>query len=461
MNRQIPAEFETEYAKKLRTPQQAAAEIRDGERIVTATSSSQPRAFLRSLADRTYELKDVHLVGSFLADDYEFLKEEAHGHINVLISFLGVKSREYFFRKRMTDNIEVYSYDFSRTEAVMEQLFRPDVFVFESPLPDEKGNFSFGVIGAMYGRSAADYVKNHGGRIIVQVNPSVPFVYSGREEDYINIRDVDIICESEEEIFPVPLSEPTETEAAIARRILPYIHDGATLQLGFGGIANAIGFSLGDRQHLGIHTESYVDSMMYLEKQGAVDNSMKNVGKGVSQAAFIMGTRELYDWADRNRGISTMPISYITSPHIIAQINDFISINSCMNCDLTGQVGSESIGLRQFSSQGGQVAFVHGAGLSQGGRSFLCMKSFNRKKDGEMVSTIDLGLPYGTAVTTPRHEVDCIVTEWGCAELKYKPLNQRAIALINIAHPDFRKKLYDEALANRIIAKHQAYRIDG
>ena len=154
-----------------------------------------------------------------------------------------------------------------------------------------------------------------------------------------------------------------------------------------------------------------------------------------------------------------MPISYITDPNVIAQIDNFISINSCMNCDLTGQVGAESIGLRQFSSQGGQVAFVRGANLSNGGKSFVCMKSTNKKKDGSLLSTIDLGLPYGTAVTTPRHEVDCIVTEWGCAELKYKPLNQRAIELINIAHPDFRQKLYDEALANQIVAKHQAYKI--
>lgn len=454
-------QVEKEYREKLVTPQQAAASVQDGDRLVTATSSSQPRAFLRSLADRTFELNDVTLIGSFLADDYEFLKEEAHGHINVLISFMGVKSREYFFRKRMTDNISVYSYDFSKTENVMENLFRPDIFTFESPEPDENGNFSFGVIGAMYGRPAADYVKKHGGRIIVQVNRSVPFLYSGREEDYINIRDVDMICESDEEIFPVPLSDPTEHEAAIAQHILPYIHDGATLQLGFGGIANAIGFSLGDRKHLGIHTESYVDSMMYLEQKGAVDNTRKKIGKGVSQTAFVMGTKTLYDWADRNRGIATMPISYITNPQIISQIDDFISINSCMNCDLTGQVGAESIGLRQFSSQGGQVAFVRGAGLSRGGRSFLCMKSVNQKKNGEKTYTIDLGLPYGTAVTTPRHEVDCIVTEWGCAELKYKPLKERAIALINIAHPDFRKRLYDAALENRIIARHQAFRIDG
>ena len=455
MNEKIQAE----YQKKLVSVEEAATSIKDNDRILVATSSSQPRDFLRKLSERTYDLNNVQMVGSFFADDYEFLKNEAHGHINTMVSFMGVKSREYFFKKRITENIEVYSYDFSKTERVMENLFRPGIFAFESPEPDENGNFSFGVIGAMYGKSAADYAKKHGGRIIVQVNKSVPFIYSGREEDYINIKDVDMICESSEAIFPVPLSEPTEIEATIASHILPYINDGATLQLGFGGIANAIGFSLGDRKHLGIHTESYVDSMMFLEKKGVVDNTMKKNGKGVSQTAFIMGTKELYDWSDRNKGIVTMPISYITDPNVIAQIDNFISINSCMNCDLTGQIGSESIGLRQFSSQGGQIAFVRGANLSKGGKSFVCMKSTNRKKNGELLSTIDLGLPYGTAVTTPRHEVDCIVTEWGCAELKYKPLNQRAIELINIAHPDFRQKLYDEALANQIVAKHQAYKI--
>lgn len=449
-----------QYAEKLVSVDEAAASIRDGDRIVIATSSSQPRAFLRSLAERTYDLKDVCLIASFLGEDYTFLNNEARGHINVLISFMGLKSREYFFKKKISENIEVYSYDFSNTERVMEHLFQPSVFAFETAPPDENGNLSFGVIGAMYGEAAADYAKAHGGRIIVQVNKNVPFIYSGREEDYLQIKDVDLICESEEEIFPVPLADPTEVEETIASYILPYIHDGATLQLGLGGIANAIGFSLDSRKHLGIHTESYVDSMMYLEKKGVVDNTRKAVGRNVSQAAFIMGTKELYRWADRNKGIVTMPLSYVTDSNVIAQIDNFISINSCMNCDLTGQVGAESIGLRQFSSQGGQVAFVRGANLSKGGRSFVCMKSTNKKKDGERISTIDLGLPYGTAVTTPRHEVDCIVTEWGCAELKYKPLNQRAIALINIAHPDFRQRLYDEAVANQIIKKYQAFRID-
>lgn len=452
MNAQVQAEFNS----KLVTIEDAAGVVQNGDRLLVATSSSQPIDLLNAIAARTYELENVEIIGSFFADDYEFLKAEANGHINAMTTFMGVKEREYFFKKRITDNIKIFTYDFSNSRRAMEEMYKPTIFAYETAEPDENGNFSLGVLGALYGKQAADYVKAHGGKIIVQVNKTVPFIYSGEDDDYINIKDVDIICQSERPIFPVPLSEPTETESRIASHILPYINDGATLQLGFGGIANAIGFSLDGRQHLGIHTESYVDSMMYLEEKGVVDNSMKKVGRGVSQTAFVMGSKELYDWADRNKRIETMPIAHITDPNVIGQIDNFISINSCMNADLTGQIGSESIGLRQFSSQGGQVAFVRGANLSKGGRSFVCMRSTNKKKDGSIISTIDLGLPYGTAVTTPRHDVDCVVTEWGCAELKYKPLNERALEMIKIAHPDFRQKLYDEALKNHIIYKHQS-----
>ena len=449
-----------EYNSRLVSMETAAASIKDGDRVITATSSSQPRELLREISKRTYELNDVWMIGSFFADDYEFLKNEAYGHINLMTMFMGIKEREYYFKKKITENIRVYTYDFMNTGRAMEELFKPNVYLVESPEPDDQGRFSFGVLGSLYGRAAVDYVKKVGGKVIVQVNKDVPFLYAGRESDYIFMDEVDMIVESDEPIFCVPLPDPTDTERAIASYILPYIKDKATLQLGFGGIANAIGFSLDDRQHLGIYTESYVDSMMYLEEKGVIDNSTKPEGfKGISQTAFVMGSRELYDWSDSNKRIATMPIHWLTDTNNIACIDNFISINSCMNSDLTGQIGSESIGLRQMTSQGGQVAFVKGANLSKGGRSFVCMRSTNSKKDGSITSTIDLGLPYGTAVTTPRHEVDCVVTEWGCAELKYKALNERAAALINIAHPDFRKDLFDRALAAQIVSKHQAAEI--
>ena len=445
-----------EYKKRLVSMEDAALTINDGDRIVVATGPSQPKELLKAIAKRTYELKDVWCIGSYLAEEYEFLKNEAYGHINTMTTFMGICEREYYFKRRITENIRVFTYDFMNSGRAMKELYKPNVYVFESPEPDEFGRFSLGLTGQVYGRAAIDYIKEHGGQVIVQVNREVPFLKPGMEEGYIKMDEINLIVESKDPLFTVNLPEPTDIDRAIAGHILPYIHDGSTLQLGFGGIANAIGFSLDDRKHLGVHTEAYVDSMMYLQAKGVIDNSGKK-GElcGISQTAFVMGSKRLYEYAASDKGIVTMPIHWITDTNNIAAIDNFISINSCMNADLTGQVGAESIGLIQMTSQGGQVAFVKGANLSKGGKSFLCMRSTNGKKGGPITSTIDIGLPYGTAVTTPRHDVDCIVTEWGCAELKYKPLNERAIEMINIAHPDFRQSLVDKALEIQLISKHQ------
>lgn len=448
-------ELQREYNKRLVSAETAAASIKDGDRIVTGTGATQPVDIYLALAERKHELKDVEIICSFFLEPYGFLEEDSIGHINTLTTFMGVKEREYYYRKGITDNIKVFTYDFVNTGRAIEALFKPTVYMCQVSEPDENGYFSLGTTGSMYGRASADYAD----RIILQVNKKMPYCHGAKEDAFVHISEVDMIVESDRDLFKVDLGEPSELDKQTASYILPYIGDGATIQLGLGGIANAIGFSLADRQHLGIHTESYLDSMMYLTQKGVIDNSLKKENKGISITSFALGTQELYDFVDHNPDIHMMAIHKVTDPNRIGAIDNFISINSCMNADLTGQVGSESIGLKQFSSQGGQVAFVRGANLSKGGKSFLCMRSTNKSKDGNISSTIDLGLPYGTAVTTPRHDVDCIVTEWGCAELKYKALNERAIEMIKIAHPDFRQRLYDEALEKHIVYKHQAYKL--
>jgi len=217
------------------------------------------------------------------------------------------------------------------------------------------------------------------------------------------------------------------------------------LQIGIGGIANAVGFSLVNHKHLGVYTEMYTESMYYLTKKGAIDNSKKKLYPGISVFGFALGSKEMYKFLDNNPNILSKPYEYTNNPYIIAQHDNFVSVNACLAVDITGQVCSESIGKVQFSGTGGQVDFVRGAQLSKGGKSFIAMHSVVEKKDGSRLSKIVMNHPAGSIITTGRTDVQYIVTEYGIADLQNKSKMQRAQALINIAHPDFRDQLVFEA----------------
>ena len=220
------------------------------------------------------------------------------------------------------------------------------------------------------------------------------------------------------------------------------IPDGATLQLGLGGLSNAIGYGLKDRRNLSIHTEMYSDSMMYLAKLGAIS------GKQV--AGFAQGSQALYDYISEGH-VEFMPLSIVNDPVEIGKNDNMISINACIMADLTGQVCSESIGFRQYSGTGGQLDFVRGAAMSKGGKSFLCLSSTRTDKQGKRHSKITVDFPKGAVVTTPRSDVMYIVTEYGIADLYLRSIEDRVHAMISIAHPDFRKELHEQAVQNGLI----------
>jgi acyl-CoA hydrolase len=221
------------------------------------------------------------------------------------------------------------------------------------------------------------------------------------------------------------------------------IPDGATIQVGLGGLANAIGYGLESKKNLSVHTEMFTDSMVYLAKKGVVN--------GKVLAAFGLGSTELYEFVGEGK-VELAPISYVNNPFEIGKNDDFISINGSLMVDLTGQVCSESLGHDQYSSTGGQLDYVRGASVSKGGKSFICLASTVKNKDGSVKSTISLNLPAGEVVTTPRSDVMYVVTEYGIANLFNKPIRERAKELIAIAHPDFRAQLTAEAKAAGIIA---------
>jgi Acetyl-CoA hydrolase len=434
--------WKTAFEEKLVSLEKAASVIKSGDRIISTTMSSMPIDLLIAIGNRHEELRDVMISSQVVLYPFEWLKKDYAGHIRMHTTFMGVAERNRYDE----GNVDITSYQFSRSEWLIKNRIKPTVMVAEVSPPNENGFMSLGPVGSLYGKCAATEAAT----VICQVNPKVPFV-SGGQDSFLHVSEVDFICKSNRDLVEFLQPPVLEEEEKIARHIMPYIKDGATIQLGLGGVANAVGFGLKDHKHLGVHSEMLTDSMVDLVKKGVIDGSRKTIHPGKLLISFGYGSQALYDFMDKNDLIEAQPIYYVANANVVARHKDFVSINSCIACDLTGQVGSESIGFRQFSGTGGQLDFVRGAVASEGGRSFLCMRSTTQKKDGTLVSKITAALPPGTAVTTPRTDADCIVTEYGVAEVRDKSFAERARALIAIAHPQFRDQLEREAKEHKIL----------
>lgn len=287
--------------------------------------------------------------------------------------------------------------------------------------------------------------------VILEINDRLPRIYGGFDES-IHISEVDYIVEGPHpELLQIPTAKPGREELAIADQIVPLIRSGSTLQLGIGGMPGAIGKLLADSDvtDLGMHTELASDAYVDLYEAGKLTNRKKKLwpGKGVTGIAF--GTDRFYEWVNENPGVAACPLEYVNSPGVIGQIDNMVSINSCIAVDLYGQVNAESSGLRHISGTGGQLDFVTGASDSAGGKSFICTKSFYTDKDGNRHSNIRPHF-YGDIVTTPRSQSYFIVTEYGMANLEGRSNWERAEMLISLAHPDFREELIRAADAQKI-----------
>ncbi len=430
------------YKKKLVSVEDAAAVIKSNDRIWYSPGGSAPFDLINAICNRKDELKNVSMFSGLAFYPFEHFKAEYKGHISHTAGFVGPAER------RMLDqgNIEVASNQFAHTDWVTKNIVKPNVFLAEAAPPDENGNFSFGVLGVYNGHTAAQCADT----IIVQVNNEAPFVYGPREA-FINIEDVDYICEQDHKLFELPKVPITDVEKTIANKIVSFIENGSTFQIGIGGLSNAVGFFLEHHKDLGIHTEMLVDSMVTLAEKGIVTGSKKTLHPDEITCCFGAGSGKLYDFMHKNKSLRAYPISYIADENVIARNNQFISINNALMCDLTGQVCSESIGFSQYSGVGGQINFVRGAKMAPGGKSFLVLESTTKKADGAVISRIATAFPPGTVVTTPRSDVDYIVTEYGYAHLRGKTIPARVKEMINIAHPDFREQLMKEAKDNKLL----------
>jgi|GEM_PF-11040 len=415
------------FEKKYMTPVEAAKLVESNDVLWAGGFSDCPDAVLEALADRKEELENVKVITALCAKPHRIMRGEFAGHIEMHSIFFGPAERKYF----KEGNVYVNSVHFSQTGPALEHVYKVNTLCVEVSEPDEDGNMYYGPMGVAWDGRVAGYAK----KIIVQINK-----YQGKvrgEGCCINVKDVDAICREDHPLAELSQPPVSEIDQKIASYIIPDIPDGATLQVGLGGIANAVAYALEDKKHLGVHTEMLTDSMVYLANKGAIDGDKILAG-------FGLGSKLVWDFC--NTCIPELgDISIVNVPDFAGQHDNFISINSCLMADVTGQVGSESIGFKQFSSTGGQLDYVRAAGISKGGKSYLCVKSTVKTKDGKVNSSITLSFPPGQAVTTPRSDVMYIVTEYGKADLRNKPIRDRVKAMISIAHPDFREQLTQEA----------------
>ena len=323
-----------------------------------------------------------------------------------------------------------------------DHITPPDVAMFQVTPMDKHGYFNFG-LSASHLRAVIEKSKV----VIVEVNKNMPRCLGGFD-NCIHISEVDMIVEGRNDPMGIQPSNPaTEVDKAVAKLIVEQIPNGACLQLGIGGMPNTVGAMLceSDLKDLGVHTEMYVDAYVDLALAGKVTCMRKNLDRGRQVYAFAAGTQKLYDYLDDNPACMAAPISYTNDVRTVAALDNFISINNAVDVDLYGQVNGETAGIKQISGAGGQQDFVLGAYLSKGGKSFICLSSTHKNKDGSLASRIRPTLQTGSVVTDTRVNTMYVVTEYGIAPLRDRTIRQRVENLIAVAHPDFRAELRRQA----------------
>ncbi len=416
------------YKQKLVSVEDAAKVIESGDKCLLGPCSAAPIQLMEAICDRVDELENVEVVTGMALYPFKFFQSPDYiGRITFNTIFYG--AAEKFFYDMGTVNIN--SIHLSEVSSCLRPVYGVNTLLADVSLPDEEGYLYYGPMGVAVNGEVAEYAK----KIIVQVNKFQPKVSGIKHR--IHVSEVTCLCESDHPLPELPQPEVSDIERKIASLLLPRIKDGSCIQIGLGGLSNAVGYGLEEKKNLSVHTEMFTDSMVYLAKKGVINGRMF--------ASFGLGSTELYEFVGEGK-VELCPISFVNNPYEIAKNDNFVSINACLMADLTGQVCSETLGHSIYSSTGGQLDYAKGAAMSKGGQSFLCMSSTVKKKDGTIGSTITLDLPAGEVVTTPRSEVMYIVTEYGIADLYHQPIRERVKRMIAIAHPDFREALHKQAL---------------
>lgn len=436
-----------EYNAKLCTPEEAVMLVKDGDWVDYGHTCTFPAALDRALAGRKGQLKDVKVRNAIANKPIQIVEQDPEQesftynvwHYSGLDRRYADKGLAYFEPMLFRDCGSYYTKGYAKVNVAM---------VTVTPM-DEYGNFNFGLANCLMQEmlDAAD-------KIIVEVNESMPVIY-GMQTDHIHISQVDKVVMATEPISVVPTAKASEIDRKIADQIFPYLEDGTTIQLGIGGMPNAVGslISESDLKDLGMHTELMSDGYLDLYMSGKMNDSKKGMFRGKGVFSICFGSRELYDFLNENQMILSAPMHFVNDPYTIKSLGKFVSINSCVAMDLYGQVCSESAGTRQISGTGGQLDFVTGAYMNPDAKAFLAMPSARMDKEGNLHSNILPQFNAGDIITTPRTQAPYMVTEFGVANLSGRTTWERAEAIINIAHPQFRDELIKAAEKQKIWRK--------
>ena len=428
------------YHNRIVSAEEAVQAVKSGDRVYLTGNCSVPQALMKALVERAPSLTDVEVCHILTLGKTPYADPELTGHIRVNTLFIGEgvraavnEGRADFTPVRLSEVPRLFT----------EGILPIDVAFIHVTPPDEHGFCSFGV-EVSTNRSAAQSAK----LVIAELNPQMPRTLG---DAFIHISRIHKIVPVDYPIFTATMGTPSELSMQIGRHVAGLIEDGSTMQMGIGAIPDGVLYYLKDKKDLGIHTEMFSDGVIELYEKGVVTGEKKSIDKGKMVAGFLIGSKKLYDFVDNNPVVEMRPTEYVNDPYIIRQNDKMVAINSAIEVDLTGQVCADSIGPRLYSGVGGQLDFIRGAARSRGGKPIIGLPSSGQGKNGEGFSRIVSMIKPGAGVVTTRYDVHYVVTEYGVANLYGRTIRQRAKALIDVAHPDFRAELERKAIELRYL----------
>ena len=432
-----PTDWREEHREQILTPDQAASKLRPGHRVFVGSGCGTPQALVAALARHAGSLSDTEIIHMLSQGEAPYAEKELAGAFRVNSFFIAANVRDAI-QEGLGDYTPIFLSEIPRLFSSGQLPL--DVALIQVSSPDERGRVSLGV--------SVDIVKSaaeNAGLVIAQVNPRMPRTHG---DSFLELDDIDWLVPHEEPILEFDHPEPDELTRRIGEYVAALVEDGATVELGIGRIPHAVLEFMGDRKDLGIHTEMLTDPIIDMIEKGVVTGAHKSLDRGKVVASFCMGSRRLYDYVDDNPAFAFHPTEYVNDPFLISRQRKMVAINVALEIDLTGQVCADSLGGRFFSGIGGQVDFNRGAARSHGGKAIIALPS---TAVGGSVSRIVTRLSPGAGVVTTRGDVHYVVTEYGVAYLHGKSVQNRALALISVAHPDFRERLLKEAVEAKYV----------
>jgi len=437
--------WKEKYKRKLMSIEEAILSLPKRCTVIVSMAAAEAQGFLSNIHKFKNHFEKIKVVTCLDMGYYDFFLNKDYEDVFQLHTWFFSDSTR---KSKYQNNLDILDFipnnlHMAGLDKVMAEKEEGNILVFWgscTPMIEKTGYFNLG-ISNVYEKDIAENADI----VVMEVNQKMPFVH-GDTEWHIN--NVNIIVESDWDIPELSILEPKEEEKRIAEYIADMIPNGSTIQIGIGGIPNAVARLLEDKKDLGVHTEMLTESMIDLFEKGVITNMKKSLWRGKFVIAFALGTQRMYDFINHNPGILELRGRYVNDPYVVGLNDNMVSLNTAISVDLTGQVVSEAIGTQQYSGPGGQLDTHRGAIRSKNGKGIIALRSTAKKGT---ISTIVPMLAPGAPVTVPRHDLDYVVTEWGKVHLRGRSAGERAKQLISIAHPNFRKELEEKAKEMRLI----------